>query len=81
MDSETETLIDSIASIDDAVDILNDLLLVDKVDSGLMRLEKKKVNVLPLVRSIYQSFVAQVLFVIASPQCLSSYRRLTANVL
>ena len=60
MDSETETLIDSIASLDDAVDILNDLLLADKMENGYLKLEKKMICALPVVRSVFQSFTAQV---------------------
>lgn len=64
VDPETETLIDSLTSIDVAIDILNDLLLVDKVDNGQMILEKEEVDGLLAVKSVFQSFVAQVAWLV-----------------
>ncbi len=42
------------------VDILNDLLTFEKMDSGIMTLHKEDVKVLPLLLETTQIFVAQV---------------------
>ncbi len=42
------------------VDILNDLLTFEKLDSGIMTLHKEVVKVLPLLLETTQIFVAQV---------------------
>ena len=43
-----------------AIDILNDLLLYEKIDGGLMSLETAVVNVQVFVEDVVKSFVLQV---------------------
>jgi len=43
-----------------AIDILNDLLLYEKIDGGLMTLETAVVNVQVFVEDVVKSFVLQV---------------------
>ena len=43
-----------------AIDILNDLLLSEKIDDGLMTLETAVVNVQVFVEDVVKSFVLQV---------------------
>ena len=55
-----ETAIDTEKSCKTAVDILNDMLLFDKIVSGLMTLEKRRFDPLDLITKVMGPFYIQV---------------------
>ena len=57
-----ETAIDTEKSCKTAVDILNDMLLFDKIVSGLMTLEKRRFDPLDFIGKVMGPFHLQVLF-------------------
>jgi signal transduction histidine kinase len=54
-----ETLVDISAACEVAVNILDDLLFYDKLDSGILRTNKKKTEIRNLIQTTFQSFSAQ----------------------
>ena len=57
-----ETAIDTEKSCKTAVDILNDMLLFDKIVSGLMTLEKRLMDPLDFITKVMHPFQLQVAF-------------------
>ena len=60
LESQLETLQDCLSSAEMAMDILNDILLMDKVDLGKLILEREVVEVVPLLRSAFLTFTLSV---------------------
>ena len=61
----TDTILATVKTLehasDVAIDILNDLLLYDKLDSGLLKLDIQKICLIPFVTDIAEPFQLQVI--------------------
>lgn len=50
----------ALAAVEEATEILNDLLLADKLDSGHMIAEREEIDVMSIVRKTFHIFNVQV---------------------
>ena len=64
IDEIKEIIIDSNRSCDDAIDVLNQLLLYDKLESNLLELDKSIIDILPFLESTFLPFERQVSYIL-----------------
>jgi len=70
-DSWLELIADTYQACNIAVDILNDLLMYEKIDGGLMALDASEVSLWPLMDEVFKMFNVQVMnvLIVVYPIC------------
>jgi hypothetical protein len=62
-DEIIDVISDCNKSCDDAIDVLNQLLLYDKLESSLLVLDKSYIPIIPFLQETIQPFEKQVIYI------------------